>query len=67
MPIQPHQVQINLRVRLPKPHACGSNDWQVTRIGADIGVRCLQCQRVLMIPRAQFERRAQMIEEASHD
>jgi hypothetical protein len=67
MPIQPDQVQINLRVRLPKPHACGSNDWQVTRIGADIGVRCLQCHRVLMIPRVQFERRAQMIEEASHD
>lgn len=67
MPLAPHQVQINLRVRLPKPHACGSNDWQVTRIGADIGVRCLQCQRVLMIPRAEFERRAQVIEEASHD
>lgn len=67
MPIPPHLVQINLRVRLPKPHACGANDWQVTRIGADIGVRCLHCQRVLMMPRVQFERRAQMIEEAPHD
>ncbi|MFZ9858957.1 MAG: DUF951 domain-containing protein [Roseiflexaceae bacterium] len=67
MPIQPHHVQINLRVRLPKPHACGGNDWQVTRVGADIGVRCLQCQRILMMPRSQFERRAQMIESPLHD
>jgi hypothetical protein len=67
MPIQPHQIQINLRVRLPKPHACGANDWQVTRVGADIGVRCLHCQRVLMMPRAQFERRAQLIESPPHD
>jgi hypothetical protein len=67
MPIQPHQVQINLRVRLPKIHACGANEWQVTRIGADVGVRCLQCQRVLMLPRSQFERRAQMIESPLDD
>jgi hypothetical protein len=67
MPIQPHQVQINLRVRLPKIHACGANEWQVTRIGADVGVRCLHCQRVLMLPRAQFERRAPVIVEPSHD
>lgn len=67
MPIPPNQVQINVRVRLPKPHACGSNDWLVTRVGADIGVRCAQCQRVLMVPRTQFERRAQVIEEGQHD
>lgn len=67
MPIQPHQIQIDLRVRLPKPHACGANDWQVTRVGADIGVRCVQCHRILMVPRPQFERRAQLIESAPHD
>lgn len=67
MPILPTQVQINLRVRLPKPHACGGNEWVVTRVGADIGVRCVQCQRLFMMPRSQFERRAQVIEEARHD
>lgn len=67
MPIHPHLVQINLRVRLPKPHACGANEWQVTRVGIDIGVQCLHCQRVVMIPRTQFERRAQMIESLPHD
>ncbi len=67
MPIQPHQVQINLRVRLPKPHACGANEWQVTRIGADIGVRCLQCQRILLIPRVQFERRARIREDHTNE
>jgi hypothetical protein len=29
----------------------------VVRIGADIGIVCLQCQRHVLLPRAIFERR----------
>ena len=32
-------------VRLRKPHPCGSFEWRIVRIGADIGLRCLGCQR----------------------
>ncbi|MBM4413146.1 MAG: DUF951 domain-containing protein [Chloroflexi bacterium] len=67
MPVQPHQVQINVRVRLPKPHACGGNTWVVTRIGVDVRVRCCQCERTVMLPRTQFERRAQIIVEPNHE
>jgi hypothetical protein len=42
---------------LRKPHACGANRWQVVRIGADIGLVCTQCQRRIMLPRDEFERR----------
>lgn len=61
MPIPPTNIQIDTYVRLPKPHACGSNEWQITRVGADIGVRCVHCHRVVMIPRPQFERRAHLL------
>jgi hypothetical protein len=44
-------------VRLRKPHPCGSTDWTVTRIGADIGLKCLGCGRVVMLPRRTVERR----------
>jgi hypothetical protein len=44
-------------VRLRKPHPCGGYEWEVTRLGADIGLRCIQCGRRLMLERATLERR----------
>lgn len=44
-------------VRLKKPHPCGGYDWTVVRLGADIGVKCLQCGRKVMLPRRELERR----------
>ena len=44
-------------LRLRKPHPCGGFDWQVTRLGADIGLRCLGCGRRVMLEHAVLERR----------
>ncbi len=44
-------------VRLRKPHPCGGFEWEVTRLGADIGLRCLECGRRLMLARSTLERR----------
>jgi hypothetical protein len=44
-------------VRLRKPHPCGSFDWTVVRLGADIGLRCIHCQRRVLLPRRTLERR----------
>jgi hypothetical protein len=44
-------------LRLRKPHPCGSTDWVVVRIGADIGLRCLGCGRRLLLPRREVARR----------
>lgn len=43
-------------VRLRKQHPCGSYEWQVTRLGADIGMRCLGCGRRVLLPRRKFEK-----------
>jgi hypothetical protein len=52
-------LEINLGdvVTLKKQHPCGSYDWKVVRIGADIGIDCLQCRRHVLLPRPVFERR----------
>jgi hypothetical protein len=39
-----------------KPHPCGGSEWTVTRIGADIGLRCNGCQRKIMLTREAFEK-----------
>jgi hypothetical protein len=44
-------------VSLKKTHPCGSHQWYVTRLGADIGLECLGCQRRVMLPRTTLERR----------
>lgn len=54
-------VRFGDRARLRKPHPCGGDEWEVTRIGADIGLRCLTCGRRVMLPRSTFEKRARSV------
>jgi len=44
--------------RLRKAHPCGSYEWEVVSVGADIGLKCLKCQRRVLLERGVFERRA---------
>ena len=55
------ELQPNDRVRLRKPHPCGSYEWKVTRIGADIRLECLGCRRRIMLPRRKLARRVKKI------
>lgn len=50
-------------VTLRKPHPCGGATWQIVRLGADIGVRCLTCRRRVLIDRADLERRIRRFEQ----
>lgn len=51
------EVYVDDVVRLRKPHPCGSTDWTVVRVGADIGLRCHGCGRRVMLPRRTLEKR----------
>jgi hypothetical protein len=44
-------------VRLRKAHPCGSAEWKVVRLGADIGLECTGCGRRILIPRRQLAQR----------
>ena len=49
------------RVELRKKHACGANEWEITRTGADIRLKCLGCGRSVMLDRLDFMRAAKRI------
>jgi hypothetical protein len=51
------EIRLGDIVRLKKKHPCGGYEWQVVRLGADIGIRCLQCRRRVLLDRSTFERR----------
>ncbi len=44
-------------VRLRKPHPCGGFEWEIVRLGADIGLRCGTCHRRVLLERRALERR----------
>lgn len=50
------QLYVGDVVEMRKVHPCGGVTWQVVRVGADIGLVCLTCQRRVMLPRRQFAR-----------
>lgn len=57
-------------VRMRKPHPCGSYEWMVTRLGADIGLECKGCGRRVMLTRRELAQRAKTIlpqEENDHE
>lgn len=57
MPTPPIEIFLDDVVQTRKPHPCGGDTWRVVRVGAEIGMRCLTCDRRVMLPRATFERR----------
>jgi hypothetical protein len=53
----PLDVFIGDVVRLRKPHPCGSHEWTVVRLGADIGLRCLGCEHRVLLSRRDLQKR----------
>jgi len=58
-------IELGDVVRLKKVHPCGGYEWQVVRLGADIGIKCLKCGRRVLLERNVFERRVREV--ISHD
>jgi hypothetical protein len=54
-------LQLNDRLRLRKPHPCGSFEWTVVRLGADIGLECRACGRRVLLTRRELARRLKTI------
>jgi len=61
------EVQVGDLVRLRKPHPCGSYEWRVVRIGADIGIKCQVCGRRVLLDRSSFNKRVKTVIRRSAD
>lgn len=49
-------------LRLRKPHACGGYDWEVVRLGAHIGIKCLKCRHRVLLERGVLDKRVRRIQ-----
>ena len=50
-------LRIGDRISLRKTHPCGSREWRVVRLGADIGLVCEGCGHRILMDRLDVERR----------
>ena len=55
------EYTLGTKVIMKKPHPCGTNEWEITRIGADIKIKCINCGRVVLIPRIDFNKKLKKI------
>ena len=44
-------VRVGDKLQMKKPHPCGTNVFEVLRIGADFKIRCTGCGREVMVKR----------------
>ncbi|RJQ55553.1 MAG: DUF951 domain-containing protein [Actinobacteria bacterium] len=51
------RVSVGDVIRLKKAHACGANEWEVDKLGMDIGLCCRGCGRKVRLLRYEFDRR----------
>jgi len=59
-------IELGDVVRLRKKHPCGGDEWQVVKLGVDIRVKCLKCQRQILLERVTFERRVKALISRGH-
>ena len=48
-------------VMMKKEQPCGSNEWEITRVGADIKIKCLNCGRSIMLSRIDFNKKIKKV------
>lgn len=48
-------------VIMKKPHACGTNLWKITRVGADIKIKCQNCNHEVMMDRIEFNKKLKKV------
>lgn len=53
--------KLNDIVVMKKPHACQTNEWKITRMGVDIKIKCIKCNREIMMDRLEFEKKLKKI------
>lgn len=56
-----NNYKLNDIVEMKKPHACQTNRWQISRVGVDIKIKCINCNREIMMDRLEFEKKLKKI------
>jgi len=56
------ELNLSDRVRLRKPHPCGSYEWLIIRLGADIGLECCGCNHRVLLTRRELAKKMKKLQ-----
>ena len=48
--------EIGQIIKLKKQHPCGTNEWEIIRVGADFRLKCTGCNHQVMLARKLVEK-----------
>lgn len=57
------KYQLGSLVIMKKPHPCGTNLWEVVRVGVDVKIKCVKCSRTIMMDKIEFDRKLKKVVE----
>lgn len=49
-----NNIELNDKIKMKKPHACGCDVWEVIRLGVDIKLKCTGCNHEIMMDRLEL-------------
>ena len=55
------EYNLNDIVIMKKVHPCGSSEFEIIRLGADIKIKCIKCSRVIMLSRVEFNKKIKKV------
>ncbi|MCR5700725.1 MAG: DUF951 domain-containing protein [Lachnospiraceae bacterium] len=50
------ELNVGQVIKLKKQHPCGTNAWEIIRVGADFRLKCTGCDHQVMLPRKTVEK-----------
>ena len=57
------KINLNSKVIMKKGNPCGTNLWEVVRLGADIKLKCTNCNRIVLLSRVEFNKKLKKVVE----
>lgn len=55
------EYKLNSVVMMKKSHPCGNDLFEIVRLGADIKIKCVKCNHLIMLSRLDFNKRIKKI------
>lgn len=59
--MEQNKYSLNSKVVMKKGHPCGTNEWEIIRLGADIKIKCTGCGHIVLIPRIEFNKKIKKV------
>lgn len=56
-----NEYKLDSVVMMKKQHPCGTNEWLITRVGADIKIKCIACGHTVMLSRVDFNKKLKKV------